>query len=441
MSSKVGILLALGTLLWLPAFSLPARDDSAVDLRVDLQRYLPQRLRAGQDPQLALAVAISGGGHRAGNFATGVLMGLEAIATPHGNLLREVDYFSTVSGGGFAVGVYLAGLLDQRRAAASDRSGPYAFQGLLKNDEHARRALERGYTRFAAAYCENANYEILRGTLLEQRFDDWLLGREKRSRHVGNADSLRLGDLFKPAGSGAAARDLAPYWVANATVMEHGGQFPFAPDVLADMKITAYSHRCTEHALRDPYDLPLSVGMKASASFPVGMPQTVMASARDPDNPYLRLVDGGVSDNLGVVTAVDLLLQDRRLNRQTIRREVLIVIDAYREEDILLSSRNPLLGPLAQAYKTMKLLMTAQHRSLLRWLASVGKQEGIQVIVLDMDDIRDPELRESTKGILAQLHLRKEEQEMLFEAGRDVVKGGLASLRSIAPEKLETQAP
>ena len=40
----------------------------------------------------------------------------------------------------------------------------------------------------------------------------------------------------------------------------------------------------------------------------------LLASAKDPATPFLRLVDGGVADNLGVISAVDLLLQDQRLN-------------------------------------------------------------------------------------------------------------------------------
>ncbi len=416
------------------ALSMPAQGDSQVDMRPDLKHYMPQSLRTGQDSELALAVAISGGGHRAGNFAAGVLMGLEAISTPHGNLLREVDYFSTVSGGGFAAGVYLAGLLDHRRLPPVAKPQPFSFRALLEKEEHARRALERGYTRFASTYCEKENYDILQGTRLEQRFDDWILGRELRNQRFGELPSLRLGDLFKRVGSGTPPQDLTPLWIANATVMEHGGQFPFAPDVLADMKITAYSHRCAEHRLTDPYDLPLAVGMKASASFPVGIPQTVMASGKNPEKPFLRLVDGGVSDNLGAITAVDLLLQDQRINGKGTKRKALIVIDAYREQDALFAERNLFSGPLTQAYKTMKLLMSAQRRALLRWLYSVSEREDIQLIILDLDDVRDSGHRAEVKKIIAQLHLRKEDQQSLLDAGRDVVRVELSRVKQIVGE-------
>jgi hypothetical protein len=67
---------------------------------VDLAEYRSVQERAAQDSDIVIVVAISGGGQRAGNFGTGVLLGLEEIKAGPGDLLDEVDYFSTVSGGG-----------------------------------------------------------------------------------------------------------------------------------------------------------------------------------------------------------------------------------------------------------------------------------------------------------------------------------------------------
>jgi hypothetical protein len=76
--------------------------------QVDLGQYASVQNRPDQDSNLALAVAISGGGHRAGHFAVAVLTALERIAHGRRNVLREVDYFSTASGGGFAAATYIA---------------------------------------------------------------------------------------------------------------------------------------------------------------------------------------------------------------------------------------------------------------------------------------------------------------------------------------------
>ena len=80
-----------------------------VQQKIDLSKYKDVQTRAHQQSELTIVVAISGGGQRASNLAAGVMMGMEEI--PHsylkGNLLQEVDYFSTVSGGSLAAGLYL----------------------------------------------------------------------------------------------------------------------------------------------------------------------------------------------------------------------------------------------------------------------------------------------------------------------------------------------
>ena len=81
-----------------------------------MRMYRSVQDRPSQDPEMAVAVAISGGGYRAANFGLGVLLALEKLPMPSGqNVLSEVDYFSTVSGGGFPVGAYIASLLTARR--------------------------------------------------------------------------------------------------------------------------------------------------------------------------------------------------------------------------------------------------------------------------------------------------------------------------------------
>ena len=80
---------------------------------VDMGYYKSVQERPGQSADLATAIAISGGGLRASNFGIGIMLGLEAIGTDNGgNALQEVDYISTVSGGGFAGGAYISALFD-----------------------------------------------------------------------------------------------------------------------------------------------------------------------------------------------------------------------------------------------------------------------------------------------------------------------------------------
>jgi hypothetical protein len=68
-----------------------------------------------QNPNIALGIAISGGGSRAQFFSMGVLLGLEEIEenNQQRNFLNEIDYFSTVSGGCYSAGYYLTILKKQ----------------------------------------------------------------------------------------------------------------------------------------------------------------------------------------------------------------------------------------------------------------------------------------------------------------------------------------
>ena len=62
-----------------------------------------RRIRTGEHPSNLIGLAFSGGGIRSATFNLGVLQGLQGL-----DLLRKVDFLSTVSGGGF-IGSWLIG--------------------------------------------------------------------------------------------------------------------------------------------------------------------------------------------------------------------------------------------------------------------------------------------------------------------------------------------
>ncbi|MCF7854840.1 MAG: patatin-like phospholipase family protein [Candidatus Pacebacteria bacterium] len=289
--------------------------------RVDLSRYQSVQTRPDQHEDLALAVAISGGGHRAGNFAAGVLLALEEFTLDNGkpvNLLNEVDYFSTVSGGGFPVAVYLSTRMDY----GDSRS--YSFRDALSQaDGRYLKNLRRDYqiTLLEAAVTPKCIGFHDAGDLLEETFDDFLLGASYRA----GTRSLTLNDIFRPKESGAPVT--LPYWFANATIYENGCRFVFTPGLLREYDVKACTHRFEEVDLTaDPGRMPLAVGLKTSASFPVLIPATTFTcrDTVDPLNPYLHLVDGGLVDNQGIYTAFEVLRQD------SAKHKILLVIDAYK---------------------------------------------------------------------------------------------------------------
>lgn len=251
--------------------------------------------------------------------------------------------------------------------------------------------------------------------------DDRVLGAEARK------SSLRMRDVWLRAGSPADPAKILPYWVANAAIVENGAVFPFTPDILSRARINGYVSRCKDENLSDPFDLPLSVGMKASASFPGGVPGTVLKSGLYPHRPYVRLTDGGVSDNQGIVTAIELLLAEPG----PVDRKVLIVIDAYRGDDIdEFSDEDSPPSAAVELGRAVYLMKSAQRLNYARLVGHLCKAAGIGFVYFDFSAVPDPTLQARIRDISTGFSLSEEEQDDLIAAGRTAVKARLGELRA-----------
>ena len=91
-------------------------------------------------------------------------------------------------------------------------------------------------------------------------------------------------------------------------------------------QISGYSHRRKRYhddEIDDPYEIPLAIGLKASGSFPVAISNTTMESEYDEEKCFLHLTDGGIADNIGYKTALELLETDPMPSKK-----VLFIVDA-----------------------------------------------------------------------------------------------------------------
>jgi len=394
---------------------------------IDLDAYksVQHRIGHGDGRRVAVAAAVSGGSQRAAYFSLGVLMGLERIRRadapwPHG--LGAIDYFSTVSGGSIGVGVYLSSLHDHiyfggerpytgspkdyrldRALRWPDEDHPAAPVGLPNQtcDPDLLRRLERGYAQLTleGAFSLATLGMLDAGDFLESALDSRVLGCEwRRGRLAAQQDprsaALTLGDVFiRPDRPGPAR---LPFWISNAMVFENGSIFPFAPDTLQRYRVRGYVH----HMERRRYDprrhgyhefvdaIPLSVGMTASGKFPILIPATVLDSGYDADYPYLRLVDGGPADNLGLLTALRLLRDEKHPD---VRRKVLIAIDAYNGPLRPFSSGRRKPDKLSSMFQTMTSPLDSwrgRSEEIARALAASAKFGGdIQPVFLRFEDL------------------------------------------------------
>ncbi|MEM7657005.1 MAG: patatin-like phospholipase family protein, partial [Bacteroidota bacterium] len=292
---------------------------------VQLDHYRSVQDRPGQDSSIAVGLAISGGGARAYNFAMGVLLGLEQIEGPGSNILEEVDYVSTVSGGSFAGGAFIAARYEHERLGIET---PFSLQAHY--DTTIQAVFKRSYFLPVVRAWFNPITVISKlndGDELERSIDRHLLRAKERSKDLGRKESrsIKLGDCFIPKDS-LHLPVRHPMMVSNSTVFTNMAIFPFSPDILDTFQISGFTHNMKRYQnlpAFDPYDLPLAVGIKASGSFPGAISNSILESTFDSTYRYLHLIDGGVADNVGFRTALAMLSQDT-----VAKKKILLVVDA-----------------------------------------------------------------------------------------------------------------
>lgn len=288
--------------------------------RINICEYRSVQERPKQNENLAVALAISGGGSRASNFAMGVMLGLEELSLLSGhNALQEIDYLSTVSGGGFAGGTYINMLYShQQQHPGWDFSLHHHLDKIKEN---------LGHTYMNTLVKANFNPLLLfslldDGDILEREIDDHILGYENREDEKDDTKkSILLGDIFIDAND-TQREVLYPMMIANATIFDKMVLFPFAPDILEAYQITGFTHRLKKVTGVSPYNMPLAIGIKASGSFPALISNSTLVSTYHGERQFLHLMDGALIDNLGYVTALEILKQEETA------KKVLMVIDA-----------------------------------------------------------------------------------------------------------------
>lgn len=216
-----------------------------------------------------IGIALSGGGSRAANFSAAVLEQLDNIG-----ILREVDVISSVSGGGLTAAYYAL--------HAEDPQWP-VLRKKLRTDFFSiwERECLMPPNLFALLFSDRDKTDVLADV-----FDETLFDHAKYS-------------ALKPNG---------PRFLANATDLTGGGH----RFVFSDEKIRGELHSSLA-------DIRISNAVAASGALP-GIfdsltlqryrPDEIVPSSYSPSRSweqpsYVHLVDGGLSDNLGIETLIE----------------------------------------------------------------------------------------------------------------------------------------
>ncbi|HTZ41391.1 MAG TPA: patatin-like phospholipase family protein [Syntrophales bacterium] len=289
-----------------------------------------------RDNELLLILAFSGGGTRAAALSYGILEALDLVEiTPpeskkgkRHTLLDEVDLISSVSGGSFTA----------------------AYYGLHGRDLFNDFPREFLYKDYQGALMWGLANPV-----------NWVLLSSPRYGRSDLAQEYYDDNLFKGATMGDIAKRRGPVILILATEAIDGISFSFTPSQFALI--------CSD------FDrFPVSRAVAASAAFPGAfspvvlknysgtcgnrMPHWMEQALAKPDitdrtyynarrmktyldpkrKPYLHLIDGGVSDNLGVRGFLESLIARggvreamKEANLEKIRRAAIIVVDAQTE--------------------------------------------------------------------------------------------------------------
>ena len=245
-----------------------------------------------------VGLALSGGGSRSANFSAACMFQLERLG-----LLAHVDYISSVSGGSLTGAYY---------CLADDRNW---------NPGTVQKRLTRSFATDVIVQ------SVMPWTALTLWFTDW----DRSDVLAGSFNKI----LFNRKGKGLTFGDLRadrPRLLINATDLQSGKRFIFCNETFDELN-------------SDLSKYPIANAVAASAAVPVLLHHVTLRDFSTAFKQYRHLIDGGVTDNLGVES----LVETYRAHIEAARREgrpdpyprgaVLIVLDARTEFDVRLSNK------------------------------------------------------------------------------------------------------
>lgn len=431
-----------------PTANLPLKSDSS------LTTGYPQDLAR----DYTIGVAFSGGGLRASAFAAGVLQGLANTKAGETDLLDSLAFMSSVSGGSLTAAYYV---LNGR-------------QGLARiKDEVLMRDFE---SHMNVSLASPANWaRLLQGGLNNRSNFAQVLDDEIFSR-------ARFADLY--------AKGRPDLWI-NATDLYHRTSFPFIPGLFNALCSDIRDYPVAD-AVAASMAVPVVFEPTVLKTFPIGCPTPesafirpvlnnvssprlmramaeAMHSYRAPGGPgFVKLVDGGVTDNLGLSSIlVSRAVASNAFSPMTardavrIKKMLFLIVDAGRGPngtwnrqldgpggiDSAMAATDAAIDAAARlAADSFQLVMQQWRDDLVRHRCSLGGEElgalgGVSPswscedveFIVDFISFQslEPSMAARARAIETRLKLPAEEIELAMEAGRQLI-GQSAAVREFA---------
>ncbi|WP_246840933.1 patatin-like phospholipase family protein [Hahella sp. CCB-MM4] len=375
-----------------------------------------------------LILSFSGGGTRAAALSYGVLQELRETYLPskmtRRRLLDEIDMISSVSGGSFTA----------------------AYYGLYGEDIFE--TYEKAFLR-----------QSIQSALIRQLLTPTYWWRSLFTAFDRTEMAIEYYDtfIFNGATFGDIPLERRPYILINATDLSAGNRFSFTQDV--------FDLFCS-----DLDKLPIARAVTASSAVPVAFPPVVMknfAGQCDPSlsminrppsgddrlqdlrleeqrqsylgylkkerRPYIHLVDGGISDNLGLRTVREsfgYISQDKSVRRELskVERVVIILVNAEVRPStpMDLSSNKPGIAETVDAVSNTQIRHYNLETKLL--LSNYGQKfmekEGKKFYFIDVnfESFKNDSFKRFFNNLPTSLELKDSEVDSLIEGGRTLLR-------------------
>lgn len=402
------------------------------------QRYaIHHAVHSGRSNDITMVLAFSGGGTRAAALAYGVLLAMRDTTVylggrPH-RLLDEIDVISSVSGGSFTAayfGLHGDGIFTdfENRFLRADVTGELV-SGLF---QPALWFSEGGRTEMAIDYYDE---KVFRGAT----FAD--LQRGKGPLTVINATDLGRGVRFSFLQDyfDLLCSDLSSFPIARAVAASSAVPVLFHPVVLKNHA------GCHAHAQTALGARPLATRSPQLSHVVEGLKSYALKDQRQ----YIHLVDGGITDNLGLLAIYEMVevaggaksFLDS-IGGEPAPRIIMISVNASTapQYDIELTNAVPSVENTinlvtdVQIHRTNAATMELMYNSLKRWsgeLSTPEKPVEPYLVEIDFNDIMDTGRRQYFNQIPTSFTLTEEQADDLIAAGRELLLGNTEFKRFI----------
>jgi NTE family protein len=387
---------------------------------------------------MLVVVTFSGGGTRAAALAYGVLEHLahtEIVRQgKQQRLLDEIDIISSVSGGSFT-SAYYALYGDQIFSDFESRFLKRDVQGELTRKMLAPFNLAR------ASSPKFGRIDLVAEYLDEEIFHHGTYGdlvkRGQRPFVMINASDMSLGTRFEFTQNqfDLICSDLSSFPLARAVAASSAVPLLFSP-----LTVRNYSGKCDYH---EP--VQVSVNPHGTTSRQIYKAAEVRSYLDSQARPYLHLLDGGITDNIGLRGMLDRVASHdgplslaRAMRLDRFRKAVLIIVNAETAPDLSLDRREevPTVTQVFRAIKDIPInrysfetteLLKANFEGWARQMrgrnsadqqASQAEAEfDFYLIEVTFDAIKDPDERNFFRGIPTSYTLPAETVDQLRALG------------------------